>query len=162
MLVPVAVWWIVSLRRMKTGRTGQVVVRQLVLATKSGSHGIRVIKIACDARRVVNSDGQFVLREGRPLWLMKWLSRPPLNSCTASCNCRWNNSSMLRHTGVFVDCVFWDLCRFCADDVLLLAIQVWFRYLSNKVWRNAAAKVDQALQATEYSMSEQKCNTLPA
>ena len=71
MLVPLAVWWSVSLGRMKTGCTGLVLARQLVLATKSGWDGILVKRIACYARMVVNFGGEFVLREGGSLRLLK-------------------------------------------------------------------------------------------
>ena len=42
-----------------------------MLAIRSGRDGICVIRIACYARRVVNSGSEFVLREGALLWLMK-------------------------------------------------------------------------------------------
>ena len=71
MLVLLAVWWSVSLRRMKSGYTGLVLARQLVLATKSGWDGILVKRIACWARMVVKFGGEFVLREGGPLRLRK-------------------------------------------------------------------------------------------
>ena len=57
--------------RIKIGYTGLVLAEQLVLAIRSGWYGICVIRIACYARRVVNSGGEFVLREGGPLRLMK-------------------------------------------------------------------------------------------
>ena len=56
---------------MKTGCTGLVLARQLVLATKSGWDGILVKKIAYCARMVVNFGGEFVLREGSTLRLLK-------------------------------------------------------------------------------------------
>ena len=46
-------------------------MRQRVLATKSGCDGIQVKRIACCARMVVNFDGEFVLREGGALRLLK-------------------------------------------------------------------------------------------
>ena len=71
MLVRLAVWWSMSLERMKTGCTGLVLARRLVLATNSGWDGILVNRIACFARMVVNFGGEFVLREGGPLRLLK-------------------------------------------------------------------------------------------
>ena len=71
MLVLLAVWSSVSLGRMKTGCTGLLLARQLVLATKSGWDGILVKRIACCARKVVNFGGEFVLREGGPLRLLE-------------------------------------------------------------------------------------------
>ena len=71
MLVMLAVLWSVSLGRMKTGCTGLVWARQLVLATKTGWDGILVKRIPCCARMVVNVGGEFVLREGVPLRLLK-------------------------------------------------------------------------------------------
>ena len=56
---------------MKTGYAGLVLVRQLVLPTRNGCDGICVMRIPCNATRVVNSAGEFVWREGRPLQLMK-------------------------------------------------------------------------------------------
>ena len=67
MLVRLAVWWSVSLGRMKTGCTGLVLARRLVLTTNSGWDGILVKRIACCARMVVNLGGDCVLREGGPL-----------------------------------------------------------------------------------------------
>ena len=62
--------WSVSLVRMKTGCTGLVLVRRLVLATNSSWDGILVKRIPCCARMVVNFGGEFVLREGGPLRLL--------------------------------------------------------------------------------------------
>ena len=71
MLVWLAVWWSVSLRRMKTGCTGLVLARRMVVVTNSGWHGILVKRIACCVRMVVNFGREFVLREGGPLRLLK-------------------------------------------------------------------------------------------
>ena len=71
MLVLLAVWWSVSLRRMKIAHAGLVLAGQLVLAARSGWDGISVIRIACYARRVVISGGECVWREGGLLRLMK-------------------------------------------------------------------------------------------
>ena len=71
MLVLLAVWWSVSLGRMKTGCTGLVLARQRVLATKNGWDGIFMIRIACYAKRIVNSGSECMLREGGQLPLMK-------------------------------------------------------------------------------------------
>ena len=103
---------------MMTGYTGQVLARQLMLVISSGWDGILVTRIACYARRLVNSGGEFVLREGGPLRLMKSLSNVLLSACPESFNCRWNNCSMPRRTSLFVDCGFWDLYRFRGGIVL--------------------------------------------
>ena len=71
MLVLLAVWWSVSLERMKTGYTCLVLARQLVHATRNCRHCILVMKIDCYPRMVVNSGGEFLLREGGPLQVMK-------------------------------------------------------------------------------------------
>ena len=112
MLVLLAVSWSVSLERMKIVYTGLVLTRQLALATRSGWHGICVIRIACYTRRVVNSAGEFVWRAGGPFRLMKWLSGALLSSCPESFNCRWNYSSIPIRTGLFVDSGSWDLYGF--------------------------------------------------
>ena len=113
MVVRRAVWWRVSLERMKSSCTGQVAARELVLASKSGCNGIWFITIACYARIVINSGSEFELREGGPLRFMKWLSYALLSSCAESFNCRWNNSSIPRRTYLFVACGFCDLYVFC-------------------------------------------------
>ena len=56
---------------MNTPSTGLVLGRQQVLAISSGLYDIWLIGIACDARRVVNFGGKFVLREGGAFRLMK-------------------------------------------------------------------------------------------
>ena len=124
MLVLLAVWWSVSLVGINIGYSGLVLAIQLALATSSGWDGIWVIRITCDARRVVNSGAEFVLGEGRPLRLMKWPSRGLLRSGAESINCRWNNSSISRRTGLFVDCGVWDANWLCGGMVVCLAVQV--------------------------------------
>ena len=89
---------------MKTGCTGLVLARRLVLATNSGWDGILGRGIACSARMIVNFGGEFVLREGGPLRLLKSLSRALLSSCAESFNCRWNNAAIPRRRGLFVNC----------------------------------------------------------
>ena len=117
-LVQLAAWWRVSLGRMKTGYTGPVRARQRMLTIWSGWDGICVIRIAWYAQRVVNSGGEFGLREGAALQLMKWLSRAVLRSCVESFNSRWNNSCISGSTGQLVDCGFWDSCGFYGDVVV--------------------------------------------
>ena len=57
--------------RMKIGYPGLIFARQWVLGIKNGWDGICIIRIAYFASRVMNSGGEFVLREGGPLRLMK-------------------------------------------------------------------------------------------
>ena len=91
---------------MKTVYAGQVLASQLLPAIKSGWHSMRVIRITYYARKVVNSGGEFLLRECEPQRLIKLLSVAVLSSCTEFFNCKWNNLAICRYTGLFGDCGF--------------------------------------------------------
>ena len=57
---------------------------------------------------------------------------------------------MPRRTGLYVDCGSEIYVWFRGVGFVQPTVRVWLPYLRNKVWHNAAAKVDQALQVREY------------
>ena len=71
MLVLLAVCCSVTFERMNIGYTGVVLAGQQVLAIRSSWYGVSVIWNACYARTMVNSGGEIMLREIRPLRLIK-------------------------------------------------------------------------------------------
>ena len=71
MLVLLAGSWSMNCSGMETGYTGLVLARHLLLPTRNGCDGICMMRIAYYGTRVVNSAGEFELREGAQLQLMQ-------------------------------------------------------------------------------------------